>query len=59
MSWKKEVEHINLRKLLAKKLGGKEKINRQHAAGRLTVRERILYLLDKDSFEEVGMLVKC
>ena len=48
MSWKKEVEQIKLRKSLAMKLGGKEKIERQHKAGRLTVRERIFYLLDKN-----------
>ena len=56
MSWKKEVEQIKLRKSLAMKLGGKEKIERQHKAGRLTVRERIFYLLDKNSFNEVGIL---
>ena len=37
-------------------MGGKEKITRQHSAGRLTVRERISYLLDKSSFNEVGVL---
>ena len=56
MSWKKEVDQIKLRKSLAMKLGGKEKIERQHKAGRLTVRERIFYLLDKNSFNEVGIL---
>ena len=56
MSWKKEVEIIKLRKSLALRLGGAEKIKRQHNAGRLTVRERITYLLDKDSFNEVGIL---
>ena len=56
MSWKKEVEQIKLRKSLALQLGGKEKVKKQHDAGRLTVRERISYLLDKDSFNEVGIL---
>ena len=56
MSWKKEVEEIKLRKALAKQLGGKEKVKRQHDAGRLTVRERINYLLDKHSFNEIGIL---
>ncbi len=56
MSWKKEVAQINLRKMLAKQLGGKEKIKKQHNAGRLTVRERISYLLDKNSFNEIGIL---
>ena len=56
MSWKKEIKHLELRKFLAKKLGGKEKIKRQHDAGRLTVRERIDYLVDRGSFEEIGIL---
>jgi len=39
------------------KLGGGEKaIEKQHERGKLTARERIDLLLDKDSFEEVDML---
>ena len=34
--------------------GGKEAIAKQHARGRLTIRERIAALLDADSFEEHG-----
>ncbi|MGE5850916.1 MAG: acyl-CoA carboxylase subunit beta [Candidatus Methylomirabilota bacterium] len=37
--------------------GGKERIQRQHAAGKLTARERVDLLLDKGSFTEVDMLV--
>ena len=37
-------------------MGGPEKVARQHAAGRLTVRERISALLDPGSFREVGAL---
>src|SRR5436190_1258057 len=37
-------------------MGGEQKVARQHAAGRLTVRERIDALLDPDSFHEVGAL---
>ena len=37
-------------------MGGEEKVARQHAAGRLTVRERIELLLDPGSFREVGGL---
>lgn len=32
--------------------GGQERINRQHAKGKLTARERLDILLDEDSFEE-------
>ena len=37
--------------------GGKERIERQHQKGKLTARERVLYLLDNNSFEEIGALV--
>ena len=37
-------------------MGGAERIERQHAAGRLTVRERVDCLLDAGSFEELGVL---
>lgn len=54
MSWEKEVEQIELRRRLAKELGGKEAVDRQHERGRLTVRERIDGLVDELSFREVG-----
>ncbi len=38
--------------------GGKKRIDAQHKKGKLTARERIEYLLDKNSFEEVGKLVR-
>lgn len=42
---------------LAKLGGGKERIEKQHAKGKLTARERIHFLLDEGSFEEMGILV--
>lgn len=56
MSWKKELDEIARRRALALKMGGPEKVARQHAAGKLTVRERIDQLLDPGSFREVGTL---
>ena len=41
----------------AKLGGGKERIEKQHAKGKLTARERIHFLLDEGSFEEIGMFV--
>ncbi len=35
--------------------GGKERIEVQHASGKLTARERIERLVDKGSFEEIGL----
>ncbi len=37
--------------------GGRDKIDRQHAAGRLTARERVDALLDPGSFVELGVFV--
>ena len=37
--------------------GGEKRIERQHAKKKLTARERIAYLLDEGSFEEMGILV--
>src|ERR1700683_2161475 len=38
--------------------GGETRITAQHARGKLTARERIGLLLDKDSFEEFDMFVE-
>ena len=56
MSWKKEIDELNKRKKLAKNLGGKEKVARQHKANRNTIRERIDLFFDNNSFQEFGML---
>jgi propionyl-CoA carboxylase beta chain len=37
--------------------GGQVRIDSQHKKGKLTARERIQFLLDEGSFEEIGMLV--
>ena len=54
--WEPEVEELRQREAMAREMGGPEKVARQHAAGRLTVRERIDELLDAGSFHEVGAL---
>jgi acetyl-CoA carboxylase carboxyltransferase component len=41
---------------LAAELGGADKVERQHAGGRLTVRERIDGLVDPTSFHEIGAI---
>ncbi|MBX6352517.1 MAG: methylmalonyl-CoA carboxyltransferase [Thermoflavifilum sp.] len=56
MSWQPEVEELHRRMALAQQMGGPERVARQHAAGRLTVRERIERLLDPGSFHETGAL---
>lgn len=56
MSWKNEVDELRRREELAAAMGGEERIERQHANGRLTVRERIDALADTNSFHEIGAL---
>ena len=46
------------RKLATARLGGgQQRIDKQHRKGKLTARERVHYLLDEGSFEEIGALV--
>ena len=49
----------NLNEKLAKAYlgGGQTRIDKQHAKKKLTARERVMYLLDEGSFEEIGALV--
>ncbi len=56
MSWQPEVDELKHRTELAKQMGGPANVERQHASGRLTVRERIDRLLDPGSFHETGAL---
>ena len=53
----KRIEELRKKKEQAKLGGGKERIEKQHAKGKLTARERVSLLLDKNSFTEVDMLV--
>ncbi len=56
MTWSDEVRELERRRALAAAMGGPERVARQHASGRRTVRERIAALLDPDSFQEVGSI---
>jgi methylmalonyl-CoA carboxyltransferase large subunit len=38
--------------------GGKDKIDRHHASGALTARERVAKLVDKESFDEIGLFAQ-
>jgi len=54
--WAPELAELRARVSFAEQLGGAEAVARQHAAGRLTVRERFDRLADPGSFREVGRL---
>jgi acetyl-CoA carboxylase carboxyltransferase component len=56
MSWEPEVKEINLRRQMALKLGGEERVDRHHKHGKFTVRERIDKLTDSGSFQEIGQM---
>ena len=51
------IQELHNRREQARLGGGKARIDRQHAAGKLTARERLDVLLDPGSFEETDMFV--
>ncbi|MFL5284571.1 MAG: carboxyl transferase domain-containing protein, partial [Rhodopila sp.] len=56
VGWEPELAELWHRQALARELGGQERVARQHAGGRLTVRERIDRLLDAGTFQEIGSI---
>jgi acetyl-CoA carboxylase carboxyltransferase component len=56
VSWEPELDELRRRTELAHEMGGAERVARQHASGRLTVRERIERLFDAATFHETGAL---
>ena len=55
MKTNEQLEHLKKLRAEASLGGGQARIDKQHAKGSLTARERIALLLDKDSFEEFDM----
>src|SRR3954470_10423322 len=56
VSWEPELDELRRRQELAAQMGGEERVERQHASGRLTVRERIDRLFDEGTFHETGAI---
>ncbi len=56
MAWEKQLEEKQQREAFAEKMGGEEKVARQHSRGKMDVRQRISHMADKGSFREVGKL---
>jgi len=52
-----KLEKLNDRIAQAHLGGGQDRIDKQHQKKKLTARERVNYLLDEGSFEEIGILV--
>ena len=55
MSWEPELEELRAARR-SPQMGGEERVERQHASGRLTVRERIERLFDAGTFHETGAM---
>ncbi|MBN1926043.1 MAG: acyl-CoA carboxylase subunit beta [Prolixibacteraceae bacterium] len=58
MSLKRNIQDLRKRKIEAQKGGGDVAIEKQVAMGKLTARERILYILDENSFHEYDLFVE-
>lgn len=56
MKMKERVEQLEAQRRRNEGLGGPERIERQHARGKLTARERLTHLFDENTFEEMGLL---
>jgi len=56
-AWRPILDDLERRHADARMMGGAERVARQHASGRLDVRQRIDALLDRGSFVELGALV--
>ncbi len=53
----KELDLLKQKQEATKLGGGEKRIESQHKKGKLTARERIHFLMDEGSFEEIGMFV--
>ena len=53
-----KVADLNARRAEIELGGGKDRIDKQHQSGKLTARERVAALADKNSFEEIGQFAR-
>ena len=56
MSWKKDVDELGARRAMAEKMGGEEKVARQHGRGKMDARARLAAIVDPGSFREIGKI---
>ena len=52
---KHRVDELLEKRLTTRAGGGEKRVAKQHAAGKMTARERIEALIDPDSFQEIGL----
>jgi propionyl-CoA carboxylase beta chain len=56
MSWEKEIDELAARRAMAEKMGGEEKVTRQHGRGKMDARARLAGIVDEGSFREIGKI---
>ncbi|HIY67167.1 MAG TPA: hypothetical protein H9830_12930, partial [Candidatus Agrococcus pullicola] len=54
--WQDELDELHKRRAMAFALGGEERVASHNERGKMTVRQRIDYLADPGTFEEIGVL---
>src|SRR5680860_436728 len=54
--WQPLLDDLAARRAAGRAMGGPERLERQHAGGRLDARQRVARLVDPDSFVELGVL---
>jgi len=58
MKVSEKLENLKIREAKIKEMGGEARIEKQHAKGKLTARERLDHLFDEGTFREIDMFVK-
>ncbi len=54
--WTPEIDDLSRRRAMAEKMGGVEKVARQHGRGKMDARARLNALVDPGSFREIGKI---
>jgi len=55
--WDATLTDLRERRVVARAMGGEERLAKHRGAGKLDARARVAYLVDPDSFQEIGTLV--
>ena len=55
--WQSKLEDLEKRRETAQAAGGPERVEKQHASGKLTARERMEALFDDDTFTEINDMI--
>ena len=53
-----QLQELHKKRAKIEQGGGPERIKKQHASGKLTARERVQQLVDRDSFQEIGLFAR-